>query len=432
MSSGVKLMKQVYVGNVAGIEKKLRAGADVDGCEELGFLPPLLVAARLDHLEAIKALARAGCDLKAASLSVSPGTREVPWDCMSDPRLAFVKGSQALHAAALGKSLRGVKLLLELGADCNATDRKGRIPLCPALVCVSKDRKIGTAIVRALLDAGADPARPTEPHGETVLHFALNEDAPGDVINMLIAKSPATLNLPDKRGIMPLARAAGEGDTIAAACLLSAGASDKEVLSEYGFCSLFAAVQMGKEKVFSLLVDHGLEEAVGLDAFPRALEYAAQFKRVNMLQVLLGLEEKARQENWARDSVKYFGLLGHAVRYGVWRRNGAEAFQASAATVYILLSAETDVGDTGDTIGASLPAHQRDPHKEAAISRMLERAPAFRARSWAWPCQTDYADNSGRPSSLDRSSWSRASTAPLRTRIVRPMRRGLVPRCFAR
>ncbi|CAM9494190.1 unnamed protein product, partial [Hapterophycus canaliculatus] len=173
--------------------------------------------------------------------------------------LAFARGTQALHAAALGRSSRCIRLLLELGAESNASDWQGRTPLCPALVCVSKDREIGTAIVRALLDGGADPARRSGPHGETVLHYALNEDAPDDVLNMLIEKSPATLNLPDTRGLTPLARAAGEGDHRTAACLLSAGASDKEVLSEYGVCSLFAAVQTGKENTFRLLVNHGLE-----------------------------------------------------------------------------------------------------------------------------------------------------------------------------
>ncbi|CAM9423517.1 unnamed protein product [Scytosiphon promiscuus] len=432
-SPGLQLMKQVYMGNVAGIEKSLRAGADVDGCEELEYLRPLLVAARLDDIEAIKALARAGCDLEVAS-RIDPPDTDAPWDCMLDPRLAFPEGTKALHAAALGKSLRGVKLLLELGADCNAEDWKGRTPLCPALVCVSKNRKVGTAIVRALLDGGANPARRSGPHGETVLHFALNEDAPVDVINMLVANSPAALNLPDNRGITPLARAAGEGDVGAAACLLSAGATDKEVLSEYGFCSLYAAVQMGKEKVFDLLVDHGIEEAVGLEAIPRALEYAAQFKRVSMLQVLLGLDAKARQEKRARrGSVKYLELLDHAVRYGAWRRGGTEAFQASLATIHILLSAGTDVGGTGDVIGMSLPAHQRDPRKEAAISRMLERAPAFTARSWAWPCQTDAdARVLGGDSRTARPSRSRASRSPIRVRVVRPMRGGVVSTRFAR
>lgn len=78
--------------------------------------------------------------------------------------------TSALHlAAALGEAPL-VEFLLARGADANARDARGRMPLHHALKA-SGARAV--AVVRALVGAGADPERATE-SGETPLGLALS------------------------------------------------------------------------------------------------------------------------------------------------------------------------------------------------------------------------------------------------------------------
>ncbi|CAM9719408.1 unnamed protein product, partial [Ectocarpus fasciculatus] len=46
-------------------------------------------------------------------------------------------------------------------------------------------------------------------------------------------------------------------------------------------------------------------------------------------------------------------------------------------------------------IGSMLPDDKRNVDKEGAIRRMLQRAPAFRARSWTWPATLGAARGAG-------------------------------------
>lgn len=82
----------------------------------------------------------------------TPGGTEVDFG-VQDPLLtiAIQKGEFAI-----------AKLLLERGADPNATDKQGYTPLCHAAISDNAD------IVRALLDRGAD-ARRVMPDGSTAL-----------------------------------------------------------------------------------------------------------------------------------------------------------------------------------------------------------------------------------------------------------------------
>lgn len=69
-------------------------------------------------------------------------------------------------------------------------------------------------------------------------------------------------------------------------------------------------------------------------------------------------------------------------------------------------------------LAARLDEDNRDEAKEAALGRMLERGPAFRARSYRWPVQTGAAV--GVASALAPGGGEAAASVPLGVRIFRP------------
>jgi len=121
-------------------EVLLRHKADPDGSRRSGNDPPLTVACgwNRDPVGVVEALLRAKAD---ANLSRG------------------VNGYTPLHAAAGGKCLGSISLLLRHGAEVDQADINGCTPLhMAALRGTGSDEQYGA--VAALLGAGADPALP--------------------------------------------------------------------------------------------------------------------------------------------------------------------------------------------------------------------------------------------------------------------------------
>lgn len=95
----------------------------------------------------------------------------------ADPKKRDLRGNTALHYAAFTGNAASATLLLKAGAPVNATDESGRTPLMQAMAW-RKDKE-AIAIVRALLDAGADPRR-EDRNGESPLTLAVRGAAAGN------------------------------------------------------------------------------------------------------------------------------------------------------------------------------------------------------------------------------------------------------------
>lgn len=187
-------------------------------------------------------------------------------------------------------------------------------------------------------------------------------------------------------GYTALSIASRRGLETSVAFLLSAGASDKAVWSCRGDSSLWMAVENGHEKIVRMLVDAGMDVIGGGSmAILGAMRRAAQRRLARTLDVLLGVEGEARKRYWARELAGNIPILQHA------------AIHCSLATVHVCLAAGADenfVNPEGvkaaHVVGFIAPPNTKNPDElKAAIGRMLQRGPAFRARSWAWPRQTD-------------------------------------------
>jgi ankyrin repeat protein len=193
-------------------------------------------------------------------------------------------GATSLHLACMLGDAHIAGLLLDRGADPDARDGQGRLPLHLAL---RNDSVSALELVRQLLRHGADPAL-ADACGETPLGLALSRGErelgqwldwngwslphrrlrPDDLCMAAASGDRAaverllTLGLPidaeDPQGATALVRAAGTGDTGLVAFLLDRGA-DPGHPAHSGVACLAAAVSARQEAVVRLLLERGAE-----------------------------------------------------------------------------------------------------------------------------------------------------------------------------
>jgi ankyrin repeat protein len=138
------VMKAVRHNDVAGLEKLIAGGADVNELESNGDAP-LVMAAYLGHADIVARLLAAGADVTA----VDPSMR-----------------ATALHAAAYAGRTDAARLLIEGGVDI---DRQGPVNGYTALHDAIWQNNIDTA--KVIIEGGAD-LRLKNHEGQTPLDFA--------------------------------------------------------------------------------------------------------------------------------------------------------------------------------------------------------------------------------------------------------------------
>ena len=159
----------------------LEAGADVQLPRDFPGDTPLHHAARTGTPGAVRMLIEAGADPNVRN------TRLARYHATSSTPLHF--------AAASNPNPEVVSTLIELGAELNAADHEGKLPLHHAAA------NANPAVAAALLEAGADVS---EPLGWfTPLHQAALSNSNPEVITFLIAAG-AEVNAMDGLGFTPL------------------------------------------------------------------------------------------------------------------------------------------------------------------------------------------------------------------------------------
>ena len=134
----------------------------------------------------------------------------------------------------------------------------------------------------------------------------------------------------------------------------------------------------------AVLLGRGLQALGGTPrVLPPAIECAVTNTRPRVLHMLLSVEGEDRRAFWANLTV--IGVVPYLL---------LAAAMSSVALVAVLLAsgANADARDTDgksarDYLGLKKQTGQRLDREtaHAAICRMLERGPAFRARSWTYP-----------------------------------------------
>lgn len=161
-----------------------------------------------------------------------------------------------VEAAMYRRDTEILRLLVEAGADINATDSQGDTPLMAAAQA-RDDSFSGTASLlpyfRFLLDHGADIRRKNS-RGETALSLAMK---PGrsEAVRLLLDRG-ADPNEPGPLGYTPLIYAAFANDTARVRELLKAGA-DVNAPDRFGAPPLFWAADSGSVETLRALLEAG-------------------------------------------------------------------------------------------------------------------------------------------------------------------------------
>lgn len=278
-----KFSELVMDGRLQEVEEMLRvsgAEASVELIEGTDYAFPALILAALTPAPAIE-MVRLLID-NGAKVDASTG-------CATEEHIPL--GFTALHCAASRGRIEIVLALLEAGASPNVADCEGGTPLM--YVTRFKDPENHVAITRALLEAGADPLS-WDVRGAMAFHVAAGRGSI-EVVDMLLAKAPSTLNQTTATGATALYLAATEpGLANMVSHLLSLGATNEPVLGN-GSCPLTGAVHYTLESMVRVILREGWKAVGGPVALPRAIRLASAKDLPRTLLMLLDAEGAGRK-----------------------------------------------------------------------------------------------------------------------------------------
>lgn len=227
----LELVRAVLAGDLVGAGDALRAGADPNAKDPLGY-PPLCLAAGRGQPQMVELLLTAGAD------PLLPDTR---------------MGASALHKAAQSGVIDVARLLLDRGAFINVqAPIHGHTPLLDAVW----NKRL--PMVEFLLDRGANPD--IQPHAYTIdqfLSFATGDDDVTPYLQGLDRARRRRAEHDDET----LRLAALEGDADKARAAIAQGADVNRRATD-GQTPLLDAAQRGHAEVVRVLLDAGADPRI--------------------------------------------------------------------------------------------------------------------------------------------------------------------------
>jgi ankyrin repeat protein len=264
--------------SLAAVEAVLRAGARLDASDRDGQTAlhvAALVGAMPSHsVRATRMLLDEGANpnlqdddgrsaLHCAVSTISVKTVDLLLAKGASVGLRDREGSTALHRAvavfgdmaeheindADGVQQHNVSALLQRGADPNDKNGEGNTALALAVA----QRGYPLPAIERLLAAGADPAAPLAHFDDkpSCTHLAISVRP--ELAEILLRSKPSLANVPNEKGVTPLALAAFKGHTALIAVLLELGADVTTKVGAKGVTALELASQKGHREIVAML-----------------------------------------------------------------------------------------------------------------------------------------------------------------------------------
>jgi len=370
--------------NAVGVARLLiDRGAGVDAKAKAG-MTPLHIAAGNDAHEMVQLLIERGAYVWARSdrglvpvdyaISKNAGNAAMllvnkVFEGRPIPRYNRVSGGLSLsryaritllHLAAWNNEHELVKLLLEFGADVNAKNIRGWMPLHIAV------QENAAEAARLLIEHGASVNAKDE-DGLTPLHGAAGQNAVG-VAQLLVARG-ADVNAKSKNGRMPLHTAVLENAAEAARLLIEHGAS-VNAKDENGLTPLHDAAGKNAVDVAQLLIAHGADVNATSKNGQTPLHTAAWERATEAAQLLMahGVDVNATNKNgWTPLHTAARGNASEAARLLIARGVDVNATSKSGQTPLFI----ADV--YGPTVSTLLQRHGGRTSARADHDETLEQ-----------------------------------------------------------
>jgi ankyrin repeat protein/predicted DNA-binding WGR domain protein len=367
----------------------LDRGADIDACDGEGHTALSMALAKRDGELARVLLERGASTGAAPETLLDAAVRSEDVDLLRRvgeqlrEQIRGPIGTKLLRSAALTASVTPLvrelpKILLELGATSQAEDTFHYIIECrepelvnmmlaqgadargryvtankphPHLHLALFCKPVAVETIRALLDAGADPAA-LDNRGIPPLRYAV-ANAPAEVVQLLLERGA-----PVERGDSawaPLHEAAWQGKADAATLLLDAGAEIDATTAD-GRTPLAMAAEKDRAELVELLLERGA--AIDGGRFT-ALMAAARGNHEAIVQRLLDAGADPTREGTSKDSVRAMTALDHARAAGAAKaRRVLEEAGGEISLVTALARDDLEIArahlDAGEDVNARL------------------------------------------------------------------------------
>ena len=277
------------------VEVLFEAGADIEVKDEEGS-SPLLLACTTGHLDIVKMLVEAGAGVRGSNIegvtcllrAAYHGHTEIVRYLVGLPQVDVNQlgckdlNLTALHLAVVGKHQDIVKVLIDAGAELDRTGEDGRSALLVASCMDMPD------IVKMLVEAGA-VVRATDNKGRTCLTLA-SYFGHTETVRYLAGLKDVEVSHPDADGYTALHFAVQQQFPDVVQELIDAGA-DIEANNKDKSSPLLLASRSGSFDIVKMLVEAGSGVRVTDNKGDTCLPLASYFGHTETVRYLVGLKD---------------------------------------------------------------------------------------------------------------------------------------------
>lgn len=303
-----------YIESV--VDLLMTLGVSVDAADSVTGIRCSHLSARHGLFGTVRLLCLNGMDLNSRDFD---GNTTLHWtvDSISTASSSFVfeavrelgadvnaqnmESETALHIAARLGAVQDAEALIEVGANVDALDARGRTPLTVASSVVGQgevrrrwdytkgqwgtERPSPLSLVHALLKAGADPSCASS-RGLQALHFAAASGQAGVCRLLAVHLSRAKLSVRSESGLTPLHFACRHGHSVTAELVLDAGAKIDQ-RDDRGRTALYHAAAKGRMACASTLLDRGADATLRCSSQLLPLDIAKRRGHASVAAALL-------------------------------------------------------------------------------------------------------------------------------------------------